>query len=94
VSRCDARLIGEVIRDLGGGRMSRDSAINYDVGIELAAKPGENVAANSLLARVHASSPTQAEDAKARLKAAFHISSESPVHQSLIGEIILPGSEQ
>jgi len=93
VSRCDARLIGEVIRDLGGGRMTRDSAINYDVGLELAAKPGESVDANSLLARVHAASPAQAENAIARLKAAFHVSPKPPAHRSLISEIILPEGE-
>jgi pyrimidine-nucleoside phosphorylase len=32
ISRCDARIIGEVIRDLGGGRLTKDSVINYDVG--------------------------------------------------------------
>jgi thymidine phosphorylase len=93
VSRCDARVIGEVIRDLGGGRMTRDSAINYDAGVELGAKPGESIAANSLLARVHASSPTQAEDGIARLKAAFDISPEAPVREPLIRETILPRGE-
>jgi len=93
VSRCDARLMGEVIRDLGGGRMTRDSAINYDVGLELAAKPGESVAPDSLLARVHAASRTQADEAVARVKAAFHIAPEPPAHQSLISEIILPEGE-
>ena len=41
VSRCDARIIGEVIRDLGGGRLTKESGINYDVGIDRIAKPGE-----------------------------------------------------
>ena len=43
VSRCDARIIGEVIRDLGGGRLTKESGINYDVGIDRLAKPGEAV---------------------------------------------------
>ena len=43
VAKCDARIIGEVIRDLGGGRLTKDSAINYDVGVDQIAKPGERV---------------------------------------------------
>ena len=43
VSKCDARIIGEVIRDLGGGRLTKESAINYDVGVDQIAKPGERV---------------------------------------------------
>ena len=43
VSKCDARIIGEVIRDLGGGRLTKDSQINYDVGVDQIAKPGERV---------------------------------------------------
>ncbi len=42
VSKCDARIIGEVIRDLGGGRLTKDSQINYDVGVDQIAKPGEH----------------------------------------------------
>jgi len=31
VSKCDARIIGEVIRDIGGGRLTKDSTINFEV---------------------------------------------------------------
>ncbi len=34
VSRCDARILGEVVRDLGGGRFTKESGINYDVGVD------------------------------------------------------------
>jgi pyrimidine-nucleoside phosphorylase len=73
VSRCDARLIGEVIRDLGGGRLTKDSVINCDVGVDQIAKPGERVEMNSILLRVHAADRAQAAAAIARLKAAFQI---------------------
>jgi thymidine phosphorylase len=39
VSQCDARVIGEVIRDLGGGRHTKESAINYEVGIDRMVRP-------------------------------------------------------
>jgi len=71
VSKCDARVIGEVIRDLGGGRLTKESAINYDVGVDRMAKPGERVEKSGALCRVHAADEAQAEAAVARLKAAF-----------------------
>ena len=43
VSQCDARLMGEVIRDLGGGRLAQDAKIDYEVGVDRIAKPGERV---------------------------------------------------
>src|ERR1700690_687911 len=54
VSKCDARIIGEVIRDLGGGRLTKESVINFDVGVDQIAKPGERVEKNGTLCRVHA----------------------------------------
>src|ERR1017187_4220011 len=52
-SKCDARALGEVIRDLGGGRLTKESAINYDVGVDRIAKPGERVEKNGALCRIH-----------------------------------------
>ncbi len=43
VTRCDARVIAEVVRDLGGGRAHKDSILNLDVGISELKKPGERV---------------------------------------------------
>jgi pyrimidine-nucleoside phosphorylase len=88
VAKCDARLIGEVIRDLGGGRLTKESAINYDVGIDRLAKPGEAVRENSVLARIHAADRAQAETACARFQAAFEISAKPPKMTRLVAEII------
>jgi pyrimidine-nucleoside phosphorylase len=71
ILRCDARIIGEVIRDLGGGRLTMESAINYDVGVDRIAKPGERMEKSGRLCRVHAADSTQAKAAVARLKKAF-----------------------
>jgi thymidine phosphorylase len=75
VSKCDARIVGEVIRDLGGGRLTKASVINYDVGVDRLAKPGEWVEKSAALCRVHAADKAQAMVAVARLKAAFKFSS-------------------
>jgi pyrimidine-nucleoside phosphorylase len=88
VSRCDARLIGEVIRDLGGGRLTKESGINYDVGIDRLAKPGERVGNSGVLCRVHAADSAQAKSAIARLKTAFDISAKRPGRTPLVAEII------
>ncbi len=88
VSRCDARIIGEVIRDLGGGRVTKDSAIQPDVGVDALAKPGEAVRRGALLCRVHAANQPQAEQARQRLASAFEVSAEPPVIAPLIVEVI------
>ncbi len=88
VSKCDARIIGEVIRDIGGGRLTKESQINFDVGVDKIAKPGERVEKSETLCRVHATDSTQAKTAIARLKTAFEISARKISTSPLIHEII------
>jgi pyrimidine-nucleoside phosphorylase len=84
VTRCDARLIGQVIRDLGGGRITKTSQLNLDVGVDRMAKPGTPVQANDVLCRVHAASPEDAAEARHRLSAAFEIGNHPPEPTPLI----------
>ena len=88
VSRCDARILGEIVRDLGGGRFTKESGINCDVGMDAIAKPGEAIQAGGVLARVHAADHSQAEIARARLTAAFEIAAQPPEFRPLIAEVI------
>jgi pyrimidine-nucleoside phosphorylase len=88
VSRCDARLVGEVIRDLGGGRLTKESVINYDVGVDRLAKPGEAVRAGAVLARIHAPDRNQAAAARARLATAFALSASRLKPQRLVVETL------
>jgi pyrimidine-nucleoside phosphorylase len=88
VSRCDARVIGEVVRDLGGGRFTKESEINYDVGVDTLAKPGQAVQAGGVLARVHSADKARAEAACGRLETAFEISAQPPALQALIADIV------
>jgi len=88
VSRCDARIIGEVIRDLGGGRLTKDAIIDFDVGVDQIIKPGERVEKSATLCRVHAADSAQAKNALARLKTAFEISTKRPAKIPLIVEVI------
>ena len=88
VARCDARGLGELVRDLGGGRLTKDAKILPDVGLDRLAKPGEAVARGSILARIHAMHPAQAEAARVRVEAAFVISEQAPALPSLVAEVI------
>jgi thymidine phosphorylase len=88
LSRCDARIIGEVVRDLGAGRLTKDSVINHDVGIDQLAKPGDEVHSSGTLARIHAANAAQAAAARDRLKDAFEISDKSPERTKLIQEVV------
>jgi pyrimidine-nucleoside phosphorylase len=88
VSGCDARIIGEAVRDLGGGRLTKESRINYDVGIDRLAKPGERVEKNSILARIHAADGRAAKTAVTRIQSAFTISARQQKVPRLISEII------
>jgi pyrimidine-nucleoside phosphorylase len=88
VSRCDAKTIGETVRDLGGGRLTKESVINHDVGVDQIAKLGEQVEKASTLCRIHAVEKKQADAALIRLNDAFEISARKPKHAALIAEVI------
>lgn len=88
VKSCDARIVGEIVRDLGGGRLTKESKINHDVGIDQLAKPGEMVESGKVIARVHAASTTDAETALARLETAFSFCDEPPWTEALVQEVI------
>ena len=88
VSRCDARILGEVIRELGGGRLTKESVLNYDVGIDALVKPGEAIQTGNPLARIHAADSTAAAAACARLQTAFQITAQPPAAIPLIADTI------
>ncbi len=88
VTRCNARLIGEVIRDLGGGRLTKDTVIHPDVGLDQLAKPGDELRPGDLLCRIHAVTASQAEAARHRLTAAFTLAAAPPLLIPLIAEVL------
>ncbi|NOS70436.1 MAG: thymidine phosphorylase [Verrucomicrobia bacterium] len=88
VSRCDARIIGEVIRDLGGGRLTKETKVNFDVGVDQVAKPGDEISQGAILLRIHAASKTEARSAEVRLSKAFAVSAKPPSLPRLISEVI------
>jgi thymidine phosphorylase len=87
IQRCDAKIIGEIVRDLGGGRLTKESVIRPEVGIDRIAKPGDPVQVGGVIARLHASSSADAEDGLMRLQAAFAIADEPPPALPIVREI-------
>lgn len=88
IARCDARIIGEVIRDLGGGRLTKESVIQPDVGVDELAKPGEFRKAGEVLCRIHASTASDAEMAATRLASAFVLADEPSSSEPLIRDVV------
>ncbi len=88
VQRIDARIVGEIVRDLGGGRLAKDTRLNHAVGISDLVKPGEMALNGQLIARIHAATPTDAEKALARLRGAFTFSEAPPITMTLVHEVI------
>lgn len=88
IERCDARIVGEIVRDLGGGRLTKESVIRPDVGIDNIVKPGEAVKAGDVIARLHASTASDASEGLARLQTAFSIADEPPKLVPIIREIL------
>ena len=86
ITHCDARVIGEIVRDLGGGRMTKASVIQLEVGVDALAKPGEEIRRGAVLGRIHAMTAAQATEASARLRTAFAFSPRPPAEVPLIVE--------
>ena len=85
---CDARLVGEIVRDLGGGRVRKDTVIQPEVGLDQLIQPGEAFGRQSTLARVHAMTESAADAALARLEDAFEFMETQPEIPPLIcGEV-------
>ena len=88
VAKCDARIFGEVVRDLGGGRVTKETVINPEVGVDMIMPVGEVVSFGAILCRVHAANETQAEAALARLKSTIEISEFETAPPPLIQKVI------
>jgi len=88
VQSCNARIVGEVVRDLGGGRLTKDTVIQPDVGVDMIAAAGEVASFGAVLCRVHATTKEQAEAAVKRLQEAFKISEFPPESAILVREVV------
>jgi pyrimidine-nucleoside phosphorylase len=88
VTSCDARIVGEVVRDLGGGRLTKETIIQPEVGVDQLLPIGTIVKSSDILCRIHAADKAAAEIALTRLQTAFEISSVAAKPVPLICEVI------
>jgi len=84
VSRIDARIVGETVRELGGGRFRTGDAIDPRVGVVLAKKCGDVVAAGEVILEIHASGDEAADSAARTLAGAIEISREPVTRAPLV----------
>lgn len=74
VSRVDARIVGETVRELGGGRFRTDDVIDPAAGVILRKKRGDEVVRGEPLLEVYASNEERALSAARSLEEAVSIS--------------------
>ncbi|KAK7179459.1 hypothetical protein DPSP01_012489 [Paraphaeosphaeria sporulosa] len=73
ISDCNARIIGEVVRDLGGGRAAKDSILDLNVGVADMKKPGERVKQGEQLCVLYARNEVEAVANSERILLAWTI---------------------
>lgn len=88
VAAIDARALGIVLNDLGGGRVSKQDTINPAVGLVLVAKAGDFIAADDPLLFIHASSEADARRVMPALHAAYTLTDTPAMPPPLIAETI------
>ncbi len=88
IARLDAQLCGLCAMELGAGRETKDSAIDYGAGIVLHKNRGARVQAGEPIARLYAQTQDQCARAAQRLLTALEIKNEEPRSGPLVLERI------
>lgn len=76
VKRMDAHGVGIVSMHLGGGRTSKEDAIDLSVGVVLHKKVGDHVAAGESLGTIHAATEEAAREAVMLLRGCYELADE------------------
>lgn len=88
ISDIKAHMIGEVAAHLGAGRMKKDDIIDYNAGIILHKKAGDQVQKGDVLATLYASDSLKFQQTDQYCRDSFIISSDPCEQRSLIYKII------
>ena len=83
-----ATAVGEAALGLGAGRLRKEGAIDYAVGILCLAKRGNEVAAGEPIAEVHAQDDGSADRAAAEVTAAYRIGGDRPADRPIVIDVI------
>ena len=73
VQKLNAKIIGEVARDLGAGRIRKEDNIDYKAGIVLNKKIGDKVNKGDIIAEIHTNKENIIKEAEARILSAYEI---------------------
>lgn len=73
VSSIDAGVVGEAVREMGGGRFEKDDVIDHSAGVVFLKKRGDRVARGERLVEIHASSEEPADACAAKLAAVIRL---------------------
>jgi pyrimidine-nucleoside phosphorylase len=88
VTRLAALPIGVASLELGGGRRTKDDAVDHAVGVVCSAKRGQTVEAGQVLADVHARDDESAARAAEAVLGAYEITDEEPHPHGIIIDVI------
>ena len=88
VTRLAALPIGVASLELGGGRRTKDDAVDHAVGVVCTAKRGQTVEAGQVLADVHAREDESAARAAEAVLGAYEITDEEPRPQGILLDVV------
>lgn len=84
VNTIDGQGLGLAVVELGGGRQREGDRVNPSVGLSDLAGIGEEIGAGDPLCMVHAATEAQADEAVARVQAAYRLAEKAPAEPPLI----------
>jgi len=84
LASCDALAIGELVRDLGGGRKNKGDKIDQAVGVILLKRPGDKVSKGEPLCEIHTNRRIPDNQARDTASKAFRIKTGQPEIAKLI----------
>lgn len=91
IASCDTSEVGMACLALGGGRTTKESSINLNVGLDIKKNIGDYVAADEPIAYIHSDDDKTSEEAKNRLINAYKVAAEPVCREDIIKDIIMNG---
>jgi pyrimidine-nucleoside phosphorylase len=88
VGRLGAIAVGHAALHLGAGRRTKEDPIDYAVGVVCRKKRGDQVVLGEVLAEVHASGDSSAEEVAAEVLAAYELGDDAPAERRIVLDTI------
>ena len=88
VRRLGAIAVGHAALHLGAGRRTKEDPIDYAVGLVCRKKRGDQVVLGEVLAEVHASDDSSAEDVATEVLAAYELGDDPPAERRIVLDTI------